>query len=117
MSIYNLNSYYVQPCCAGQAQVFPLLELPTDMQRVILGYVPLSDFARLACVSKELRTAYVERVTKRDATVTTLLGSHFAAAFREGLSPAQTALPWDLIVYPLVRELSSLKSYMVYNIL
>jgi hypothetical protein len=87
-----------------QVEVFPLLALPADMQRVILGYVPLSDFARLAAVSKELRTAYVERVTKRDATVTTLMGSHFAAGFRKGLSPAQTALPCDLIVSPQVQK-------------
>jgi hypothetical protein len=104
-----------------QVEVFPLLDLPPDMQRVILGYVPLPDLARLACVSKELRTAYVERVTKRDATVAALLGSHFVAAFREGLSPAHTGLPWDLIVDPLVRDLkfikssSSLEFYIAYN--
>jgi hypothetical protein len=100
-----------------QAKVFSLLDMPADMQRVILGYVPLSDFARLACVSKELRTAYVERVTERDATVTAMLQSHFTAGFREGLSPAQTVLPWDLIVSPQVGELRSLQSYIVYKIL
>jgi hypothetical protein len=72
------------------------------MQSVILGYVPLADLARLACLSKQLRPAYVERVTKRDAVVTALLETHFTPAFREGLLPAQTALPRDLIVQPQV---------------
>ncbi len=90
-----------------QVEVFPVFDLPADMQRVILAYVPLPDLARLACLSKELRTAYVKRVTKRDATVAAILQSHFTAAFCEGLSPSQTALPWDLIVSPPVREASS----------
>jgi hypothetical protein len=84
--------------------VFQLFDLPADMQRVTLGYLPLVDLARVACLSKELRTAYVDRVMKRDTAVAALLESHFTADFREGLKPAQTALPWDLIVFPQVRE-------------
>jgi hypothetical protein len=88
-----------------EIEVCLLFDLPADMQRVILGYVPLADLARLACLSKELRTAYVERVTKRDTAVTALLESHFLRAFRKGLTPAQTALPRDLVVHPPVRAL------------
>ncbi len=90
------------------ADVFPLFELPADMQRVILGYLPLVDLARLARLNKELRIACVERVTKRDAAVTALLESHFPPAFREGLTPAHTALPRDLVVHPPVRGSRSL---------
>jgi hypothetical protein len=75
------------------------------MQRLILGYVPLRDLARLACLCKDLRTPYGERVKERDAAVTTVLESHFTAEFREGLTPAHTALPYDLVVDPPVRTL------------
>jgi hypothetical protein len=83
-----------------EAEVFPILDLPADMQRVVLGYVPLADLARLACLNKELRTAYVDRVMKRDTVVGALLQSHFPPEFRDGLS--QTALPLDLVVHPQV---------------
>jgi hypothetical protein len=73
------------------------------MQMVIWGFVPLADLACLACVSKQLHTACVDRVRKRDGVVAALLESHFTAEFREGLPPAQTALPWDLVVHPQVR--------------
>jgi hypothetical protein len=89
----------------GTADVSLLLELPFDMQRVILGYVPLRDLARLACLCKDLRTPYWDRTQERDAAVANALESHFPANFREGLTPAQTALPHDLIVDPPVRAL------------
>jgi hypothetical protein len=88
----------------NQVEGVSLSNLPADMQRVILGYLPLVDLARLACVNNELRTAYVDRVTERDTAVAALLESHFTAEFREGLSPTQRALPYDLIVLPQVRE-------------
>jgi hypothetical protein len=84
--------------------VFPIWDLPADMQMVIWGFVPLADLARLACLSKQLRTACRERVLKRNDVVAALLQSHFTAEFREGLTPVQTALPWDLVVHPQVRE-------------
>jgi hypothetical protein len=87
----------------GAAEVFPLLKLPGDMQRLVLGYVPLREFACLACLSKHFRTAYEGRVSTRDTAVAGLLESHFPAEFRAGLTPAQTALPYDLIVNPPVR--------------
>jgi hypothetical protein len=89
----------------GTAQVFPWVDLPRDMQRLVLGSVPLRELARLACVSKDLRTAYEERVGTRDSAVAGLLESHFTADFRARLAPAQTALPYDLIVDPPVRRL------------
>ncbi len=81
----------------------PLLELPDDMQRLIVGHVPLREVTRLACLSKKLRTAYEDRTGDRDAAVAQLLESRFTAEFREGLSPADTALPNDLVVEPPVR--------------
>jgi hypothetical protein len=83
-------------------ELFPLLDLPAEMQRLVLGYLPLTDLARLACLNKELRAAYGERVTKRDTAVAALLQSQFTAKFRQGLSPAQTALPRDLVAHPQV---------------
>jgi hypothetical protein len=80
------------------------LDLPPDMQRLILGWISLRQMAQLACLSAELRSMYLERVKKRDAAVASLLESHFTADFREGLSPSQTALPRDLIVDPPVRR-------------
>ncbi len=85
---------------------FPILELPLDVQRLIFRNVPLRDLARLACLSKDLRAAYRDRTAVRNATVAKVLGSHFTAEFREGLTPAQTALPSDLIVDPPVRGAS-----------
>jgi hypothetical protein len=78
------------------------LELPEDIQSVLLGYLPLADLAQLACLRKELRTAYGERVMKRDTAVAALLDTHFTADFREGLTPAHTALPMDLAMQPQV---------------
>jgi hypothetical protein len=87
----------------GATDVFPLLQLPLDMLRVILGYVPLRDLARLACLCKDLRTPYRDRTRKRDTAVADVLDSHFTAEFRKRRTPAQTALPHDLIVDPPVR--------------
>jgi hypothetical protein len=89
----------------GTADAFPFLSLPGDMQRLVLEYVPLRDLARLACVSKHLHAAYRDRTQERDAAVTALLESHFTPEFRARLTPAQTALPYDLIVDPPVRKL------------
>ncbi len=102
----------IQHVDGKQGEVFPLFDLPADMQRLVLGYVPLADLARLACLTKQLRTAYVDRVTKRDTAVTARLGSHFTPAFREGLTPAQTALPRDLVVDPPVWLSPSLPPYV-----
>jgi hypothetical protein len=102
---------------AKEANLFPALELPEDMQSIVLGYLPLADLARLACLSKELRMAYVERVTKRDTAVAALIDTHFTAKFREGLSLAQTALPNDLVMHPQVGQSGLTTFYMVAELL
>jgi hypothetical protein len=79
-----------------------ILDLPVDMQRVILGSLSFGEAAKLACTSKDILTLYEERVTERDAVVAAGLESQFTAEFREGLSSAQTALPRDLVVDPQV---------------
>jgi hypothetical protein len=86
-----------------QDKGFPLLDLPEEMQRLILGHIPLRELARTACLSTALRATYRDRTQDRDAGITAVLESHFTAEFREGLTPAQTALPYDLIVDPPVR--------------
>jgi hypothetical protein len=86
--------------------MFPLRALPEEMQRLILGHLPLRDLARVACLSMDFRTSYWERVTQRDTVVADLLQSQFSAAFREGLTLADTALPRDLIVDSPVRRLN-----------
>jgi hypothetical protein len=80
-----------------------LLDLPEDLQRLILRKVPLRESAQVACLGTRLRTVYLDRVKERDAAVAGLLESHFTAEFREGLSSAEIALPRDLIVDPQVR--------------
>ncbi len=79
------------------------MDLPADLQQVILGGLSLRGMALLACLSKELRKRYLERVKQRDAVVAGLLESHFTPEFRQGLSGLQTALSRDLIVDPPVR--------------
>jgi hypothetical protein len=80
-----------------------LLDLPEDLQRLILRMVPLREMARLACLSTRLRSVYLDRVKERDAAVAGLQKSHFTAGFSEGLFSAETALPRDLVVIPQVR--------------
>jgi hypothetical protein len=77
--------------------------LPVDMQEVVVGFLSFRELAQLACVSKQLRTFCLNRVRERDRVVATRLESDFTPEFREGLSPAQTALPRDLLVDPKVR--------------
>jgi hypothetical protein len=96
-------------------ELFPLLDLPAEMQGLVLGYLPLADLARLACLNKELRAAYGERVTKRDTAVAALLQSQFTAKFRQGLSPAQTALPRDLVAHPQVGRWSFIRVFLCGN--
>ncbi len=67
-----------------------------------MKYLPLRDLARLACVNKELRTAYVERVMTRARAIAAVLDSHFRPEFHEGLSAAQTVPPVDLVIHPQV---------------
>jgi hypothetical protein len=81
----------------------PPSHMPADLQRLILGMVPLRTLAQMACLSKELRAVYWRRAGDRDAAVAAHVESHFTAEFREGLSLTQTALPRDLIVHPPVR--------------
>lgn len=80
-------------------------DLPRDLQRLILGYLPLQDLAKVACCSRRARAAYLERIRERDEVVADRLRSDFTAEFREGLFPAQLALPRDLIVTPAVRTM------------
>jgi hypothetical protein len=68
-----------------------------------MAYVPLRNLAQLACLCKAFRALYLERVMEREEVVSGLLETHFTAEFREGLYPAETALPRDLIVDPPVR--------------
>ncbi len=84
------------------------------MQRLIVGHVPLRELARLACLGKKLRSAYEDRTGDRDAAVAKLLESHFTAEFREGLSPADRALPNDLVVEPPVRARPFADEYKMY---
>jgi hypothetical protein len=81
----------------------PFFDLPVDLQRLVLGRVPLRALAKVACLNKELCNMYLDRVAERDAVVAFLLQSHFTADFRDGLSVTQTALPRDLVVDPQVR--------------
>jgi hypothetical protein len=98
--------------------VISLLELPPEMQRLVYEKVALRDLARLACVSKDIHAAYLERVDARDVIVADHLERHFTPEFRDGLSPSQTALPCDLIVHPPVRRpsLCSLHDVQVWTI-
>jgi hypothetical protein len=84
-------------------KVFPFPDLPVDLQRQIAGRLSFRDLAQLACLSKQLRAFCTDRVRERDGVVAVRLESEFTPEFREGLSPAQTALPRDLVVDPQVR--------------
>jgi hypothetical protein len=85
----------------------PLLNIPSELHRLILEYLPLLTLARLASTSKDFWAAYWGRVQERDRVVATRVKSDFTAEFREGLSPADTALPRDLHVDPPVRAMRS----------
>jgi hypothetical protein len=82
----------------------PPSHMPEDLQRLILGLVPLRKLAQMACLNKQIRTVYWQRVIGRDAAIAAHLDSHFTAQFREGLSSMQTALPRDLVLHPQVRD-------------
>jgi hypothetical protein len=84
-------------------RMYPFTNLPPDIQSRILAYVPLRNLAQVASLCKGFRALYLERVMEREEVVSGLLESHFTAEFREGLYPADTALPRDLIVDPPVR--------------
>jgi hypothetical protein len=83
---------------------YSLVDLPLHLQRLIVESVPLRTLAQMACLNKDLRALYLERVDKRDTIVAELLNSQFTAEFRRGLSPDAIALPLDLIVDPPVRQ-------------
>jgi hypothetical protein len=90
----------------GLLAPLPLLEFPPDLQRRILGLLPLREMAQLACLNKDLRAVHLDRVKQRDAVVAGLLESHCRPEFREGLLCLQTALPQDFIFDPPVRPLA-----------
>ncbi len=64
------------------SEVFSIVELPPDMQRLTMGLLPLRQLAQLGCLSKELRSLYLERVEQRDAIIVARLETHFTAEFR-----------------------------------
>jgi hypothetical protein len=86
---------------------FPISDLHSDLQGYILGMLPLRKLAQIAHLSKSVHKMYLERVKERDAHVADLMESYFTAEFREGLSPADTRLPRDLIVDLRVRKWTS----------
>jgi hypothetical protein len=73
------------------------------MQAHVVGFLTFHELAQQACVSKQLHTLYMDRVMERDRVVAARLESDFTAEVRDRLSPAQTALPRDLVVDPQVR--------------
>jgi hypothetical protein len=85
-----------------ESEAFPLFDLPEDLQRQVMRFVPLRGLAQLACMRKSLRTAYSERVMQRDEIVAARVSSDFTSEYRERLSYAKTSLPRDLIVEPPV---------------
>jgi hypothetical protein len=85
-----------------EVEVFPFPDLPLELQWQILGRLSFRELAQLACLSKQLRAFCMDRVRERDRVVADHLESDFTPEFREGLSPAQTALPRDLVVDPQV---------------
>jgi hypothetical protein len=101
MLVHTLIILWVQG-----SKVFSIQDLALDMQRLILGLLPLRQLAQLGCLSKELRNLYWERVEQRDVVIASKLETHFTAEFRENLRPEETSLPRDLVVDPPVRDLS-----------
>jgi hypothetical protein len=82
---------------------YSLVALPLHLQRLIIESLPLRTLAQMACLNRDLRTLYLERVSKRDTVVAGILESQFTADFRQRLTPDATALPRDLVVHPPVR--------------
>jgi hypothetical protein len=83
---------------------FPVSDLHPDLQGHILEMLPLRKLAQIAPLSKRVHKMYLERVKERDAHVEDLIETYFTPEFREGLSPAETRLPMDLIVDLRVRK-------------
>jgi hypothetical protein len=81
----------------------PLLDLPPDLQRDILGRVPLRKVAQLAFLNTELHSVYLDRVTLRDAVIVGLVEGHFPPEYSTQLSSTQMALPRDFLFDPPVR--------------
>ncbi len=79
-------------------------DLPALCKELVLALLPLRKLAELACMSKEFRNVYIDLVKERNDVVEARLQSDFPAAFRNGLLPADTALPRDQIVDPPVRN-------------
>jgi hypothetical protein len=86
---------------------FPISDLHPDLQGYILGMLPLRKLAQIAHLSNAVHKMYLERVKERDAHVADLMETYFTAEFREGLSPADTRLPRDLVVDLRVRKCTS----------
>jgi hypothetical protein len=83
---------------------FPNSDLHLDLQGHVLEMLPLRKLAQIAPLSKRVHKMYLERVKERDAQVADLIKTYFTPEFREGLSPAETRLPRDLIVDLRVRK-------------
>jgi hypothetical protein len=76
-----------------EPSVIAFFDLPVDVQRLVLGRARLQALAKVACLNQQLCNVYLDRVEERDASVASLLQSHFTADFRDGLSVMETALP------------------------
>ncbi len=77
-------------------------DLPPDIHEYILSLVTLAELAGLATLGKDLRAAYMERLNQREACIEACLAKDWPVEVTEGLSPADTAVPRDLIVSPPV---------------
>jgi hypothetical protein len=77
-------------------------DLPLDIQRYILSFIPLAELAGLAPWARTLVAAYEERLEERQACIEASLAQGWPEGMMEGLSAADTAVPRDLIVSPPV---------------
>jgi hypothetical protein len=98
--------------CPGLNSDLDFSKLPLDLQLHILSYAPLAALARMATVSKYMLAVYKERLQERQACMDANLAEGWPAETTEGLSPADMAVPRDLVVSPPVSPLCMVPSHL-----
>jgi hypothetical protein len=85
----------------GGPTSFPLETLPEELVGKILDYLPLKTLARLGCLSARFKRSYRNRLARRHGVFSQLVGHRFLDLWfldeAQGIIPAHTAVPYDLI--------------------
>jgi hypothetical protein len=101
-------------CCAGPAGLFPWARLPTELQKLVMSFLPVCKAAKFVSALKcrSTRALYRERLVERHPELLRIMGERFGPDVVARIPPLDFANPGDVFLTPQVVFPSLLLPYM-----